>query len=133
MFFVLGLDVENISAVGNNFYTDNNIEASAQILLKLSDGSSAALTYCGCKVPLQYETYFYFTNGVAKINATKLYVSYDGGEFEEVKLNYDKEVFETQLAEFVKLIKGEENQLVTPEYGRRVIDVICKAFEQFVC
>lgn len=124
IFYVLELDVDRIFAVGNNFYTDNNIEASALILLKLSDGTSAAFTYCGCSVIPQYETYFYFTNGVAKIIETKLYISYNGEKFEEVELNYEKDVFEVQLAEFIKLVKGEDNQLVTPEYIRKVIEVI---------
>ena len=131
LFYVLDSEIVSVTAVGNNFYTDVNVEASAQVLLKFSDGSSASLTYCGCKVPQQYETYFYFTNGVAKIIANKLYISKNGNDFEEVELIDKQSVFDTQLSEFVKLINGEESQLVNPNYGKRIIGVIEKIYSQF--
>ena len=43
-------------------------------------------------------------------------------------------VFKEKLKmKFVKLIKGEDSQLVTPEYGKKVIEVIDKVFKQFNC
>ncbi len=131
LFYITGLRVESVSAHGNNFLTDNSVEATAQLLLRLSDGSSATLTYCGCHIPPQYDTYFYFTQGVAKIeNCNTLWIAKGDAPFEEVIIPGEENVAGEQIEEFVKMIEGEENALVTPHYGRDVIDVLEKAFLQ---
>ena len=131
MFYTTGLSVESVTAAGQNFLTDDDVEASAQIFLKLSGGVSAAFTYCGCHVPSQYETYFYFTEGVAYIRGgSELWISERGGALEKIELDYDKDYFVPQLEEFLKLMDGEESEAVTPEYGREVISVLERAFRQ---
>lgn len=133
LFFLTGLSVQSVMATGNNFLTDDSIEASAQVLLGLSDGSSATFTYCGTHVPRQYDTYFYFTNGMAKIqNASELWISEGDKPMEKVELPGEDDAIGDQLEEFIKLISGKENELATPQYGRNIIEIIESAFSQFV-
>lgn len=62
-----------------------------------------------------HERVFYFTNG------DKVYVS-DGGEYEEIIGDGDERSFmEKQLCEFVKLLRGEKNEMASAEYGRKII------------
>ena len=131
MFYTLGVEVEKVTAYGTNFLNDEDVEATAQVLLQLKGGASAAFTFSGCKVPNQYETNFYFTKGAAKIEAGNyLWLSKNGEPFQRIDLDYDKEFMPAQLVEFVKLLKGEENEMVTPAYGREVIRVLDEVFAQ---
>lgn len=131
LFYTTGLKVESVTAAGQNLLTDDDVEATAQIFLKLSGGVSAAFTYCGCHVPSQYDTYFYFTDGVAHIRGgLELWISERGSEFQKADLDFEKDTFVPQLEEFLKLMDGEESEAVTPEYGREVISVLERAFRQ---
>ncbi len=131
LFYTTGLEVESVTAAGQNLLTDDDVEASAQIFLKLSGGASAAFTYCGCHVPPQYDTYFYFTEGAAHISGgEELWISENGCPFERMELDYEKNIFVSQLEEFLKRMDGEESEAVTPEYGRQIISVLEKAFSQ---
>lgn len=122
--YATGLEIEDVYAFGNNFVSDDDVEATCQVLLKLNGGVTAALTYCGTKVPTQYDTYFYFTEGTVAIK--------DGGSSmsvlrlgeEPVVYNFDtSDIFERQITELVKMLKGEENEIVTPETGKKIIAV----------
>lgn len=131
MLYTTGLSVESVTAAGQNFLTNDDVEASAQIFLRLSGAVSATFTYCGCHVPTQYETYFYFTDGVAYIRGgSELWISEHGSALEKIELDYDKDYFVPQLEEFLKLMDGEESEAVTPEYGREIISVLERAFSQ---
>jgi len=132
IFYTTGLKVENVVAMGNNFLTDDSVEAIAQLLVRFEGGVNGTFCYCGCKVPSEYRTDFYFTNGAAQIrDGWDLWISEAGGEFEHVDGCNSWGLFEVQLAEFVKLLDGEESEVVTPEYGKDVIAVLEKAFAQF--
>lgn len=130
--FTTGMEVEQVMAVGNNFLNDKNVESSAQMYLKFDSGVGAACTYSAGLVPSQYETYFYFTEGAAWIeDGYYLHVSRKGAPYEKVELDYSYTIFEEQIEEFLKLIRGEENHVITPEYGKAVIAVLEKAVAQF--
>jgi predicted dehydrogenase len=132
LFFLTGLSVDSVMATGNNFLTDDSVEASAQVLLRLSDGSSAALTYSGCHTPTQYDTFFYFTDGVVKIQGCAyVWIAEGAKPLAQVELEGTDDIMGEQLAEFVKMIRGEENGLVTPNMGKEVISVLERAFAQF--
>jgi hypothetical protein len=47
---------------------------------------------------------------------------YEDGEFKNHGGN--RELIPAQLEEFVKLLKGEESAVCTPEYGREIIRVL---------
>lgn len=131
LLYVTGSAIEKVAANGNNMLNDADVEAASQILLKLSNGASVSLSYSGCYAPYMEEVLFYFTEGVAKVCGNReLWISEKGEAFERVELNYTKNEIEEQLVEFLKLIKGEKSEVVTPQYGREVIRVLEEAFKQ---
>ena len=75
LLYVTGLHVNEVFANATNLLDCHSVEACSQILLRMENGVSAQLTYCGCHVPAAYETVFYFTNGVAKISGDRLWLS----------------------------------------------------------
>lgn len=129
--YTTGASIEKVSANSNNLLNDADVEATAQILLKLSNGASVSLSYSGCYAPTIEEVNYYFTEGVAKVNGGReLWISRKGGQFERAELDYTKVALEDQLAEFVKRLNGEESEVVTAEYGREVIRVIEEVYKQ---
>lgn len=129
--YMTGLEIEKVTAIGSNFLTNHNVEASAQLLMQLSEGVSATITHCGCHVPICQNSAFYFTNGVAELRRWDLWISEGGAPYVKVDCgNPDINIMEGQLIEFVKLLKGEENECATPEYGKTIISVLESAFEQ---
>ncbi len=120
--YVTGQTVTEAHAILSNPATDDNIETNAQILLKLTGDISANITLCGCTDVYNYESIFYFEKGLAKVvRGTDLYLSENG---EMVCKGGNEEALPGQLEEFVKFLKGEENMIVTPEYGREIIRVL---------
>lgn len=125
--YVTGEKVSEAKAILSNPLSQDNIEINAQILLKMTDGVSAAITYCGCPGVDVYETLFYFEQGVAKIvNGHELMIS-ENGQF--IDLCSGGNLFTEQLAEFLKYVKGEESIVVTPEYGKEIIRVLEEILE----
>lgn len=131
LLYTTGATIEKISANSNNFLNNADVEAAAQILLKLSNGASVTLSYSGCYAPYMEEVIFYFTEGVAKVcGYRELWVSEKGGKFERVELDYTKLELEEQLTEFLKLLEGQDSEIADPQYGREVIRVLEEAFHQ---
>lgn len=129
LFYTTGLKVEKVMSILSNKLTDDDVEASAQVILQLTGNVSASLTYCGCHVLSQYENYFFFTEGAARLSGGQgVWVSKNKGPYEKVELSCPATPISCQLAEFIKFLKGEENEMVTPEYAREVISVLEKAF-----
>ena len=132
IFYSTGLRVESVTAAGNNFLTDDTVEATAQMLVRFGGGVSGAFSYCGCHGPTYYQTDFYFTGGVARVSGG-VYLSVAEGRnaLTDVPLDYEKDIFVAQLAELVKLLRGEESEIVSPVYGREIISTLEKAVSQF--
>ena len=131
VFYTTGLTVKDVFASGNNFLTDDSVEAMAQLLVTFEGGVSGTFCYCGCKGAREYRTDFYFTNGTAQIrDGWDLWVCEADGEFTRVEGCNDSGLIEAQMVEFVKLLRGEENEMVTPEYGAEVISALERAFAQ---
>lgn len=121
--YATGCRVEKVYGITSNPVSDHDVDVDAQLLLKLTGGVSAVVTYCGNRVPGEYETSFYFTDGALKIKGgEELWVS-ENKQFVKRSRVYSS-LLEEQLKELVKLLKGEENEIVTPEYGRHVIEVL---------
>jgi len=122
--YATGLDVEDVHAFGNNFISNDDVEATCQVLLRLTGGVTAALTYCGTKLPTQYDTYFYFTEGTVAITRGGSGMSILRLGEEPIVYEFDtSDIFEKQITELVKMLKGEQNEIVTPETGRKIISV----------
>ncbi len=131
LFYTIGSEVEKLFAVGSNLLTDDDVEASAQMMLRFANGVSAVCTYHGCHTPNQYDGCFYFTEAAAQIRyGSQLWIAKGKNAFEYVEPDDAKDMFEFQLEEFLKYLDGEESEVVTPEYGRRVISVLEEAYRQ---
>lgn len=129
--YTTGLTVKDVFASGNNFLTEDSVEAIAQLLVTFEGGINGTFCYCGCKGAREYRTDFYFTRGTAQIrDGWDLWVCEADGEFTHVEGCNDSGLIERQMVEFVKLLNGEENEMATPEYGREVISVLERAFAQ---
>lgn len=124
LFYITGQNIKNIYSVLSNPITNNDIEVNAQIFAELSDGVSVQISYCGCYVPTEYTTSFYFTKGVAKVlEGYKLQIITKEGVKD---IESTGGIFVKQMVEFVKYLKGDKSEIVTPEYGRRVMEMIEK-------
>lgn len=78
-----------------------------------------------------YQTDFYFTNGAVQIrNGYDMWVSEGGKPFIQIDNCDPSEIFDFQLNEFIKLLKNEASEVVSPEYGKEVIAVLEKALSQ---
>lgn len=122
IFYATGLKVEEAHVVTSNPISEHNIDVDVQMLLKLTDGVSAVVTFCGNRVPMEYETSYYFTDGVVKIkDGMNLYLFEDG---KYVNYGGDADLISRQIAELVKWLKNEENELVTADYAKEIIEVI---------
>lgn len=114
--------VKEVHAYLGNPLSDDNVEINAQLLLKLKNGVSANITYCGCPGVSYYETVFYFEQGVVKVYGGPRYLLSRNGAFEEFEGTDD--IMADQLAEFVKYLNGEDNRVATPEFSREIIRVL---------
>ena len=124
LFYTTGLPVESIRSALSNPLSDNDIDVCAEIFLTLSGGIPVSITLCGAHVPNEFETVYYFERGVVKIvNGSEL-VTFDNGEW--VNHGGRDELMYNQLIEFIKFLKDEPSEIVTPEYGRAIIEVIEK-------
>ena len=124
LFYATGLSVEKVHSVISNPVSGDDVDTVAQIFLELSGGVCQTITLCGAHVPNEYETAYYFTDGVVKIvNGSEL-VIYEDGEW--VSHGGGEELMYPQMVEFIKLLKGEPNEMATPEYSREIVRVIEK-------
>ena len=121
--YVTGDMVKNVHAILANPISNDNIEVNAQILLETKGGISGVITYCGCPGVYNYETVFYFEKGVVKITDGALLYLSENGKFKDA-VEGRTDILEQQLGEFIKLLRGEECNISTPEYSREIIRVL---------
>ncbi|MBR2883178.1 MAG: Gfo/Idh/MocA family oxidoreductase [Clostridia bacterium] len=127
IFYTTGLSVKKVYATVSNPLSEDNVEINAQLLLELGEDVSASVTYCGCHIPGEHKTEYYFTNGVAKVEGGGNLLVFENGQF--VNYGGTAELISEQLKEFVRFLNGEESEIVLPEYGREIISVIEKIYE----
>lgn len=119
--YVTGEKVTEVHAITSNPVSEHDIDVDVQMLLKLTGDISATITFCGNRVPSEYEASYYFTDGTVKLRGWDLYL-FENNEFVKYEGTYN--LLEKQLEETIKWLKGEENELVTPECGRDIIRVL---------
>ena len=129
LLYTTGRSVEKIHSVRSNPVSNDDVDANLQMLIEFSGGVSAVVTLCGSNVPNEWETSYHFTDGTVKVVGSRLYVPEDG-KFVEYDLRKDVSLLGEQLEEFIKFLKGEESEIVTPEYGREIIKYIEKIVEK---
>lgn len=131
IYYTTGLKAVAVHSLTNNFLSDDTIEASAQVLVELEGGVSAVLTFCGCRVPNEYYTEFFFTEGAVKVVDNRdVYVSRNG-KYEKIEWT-DEGVMDQQITELVKFINGQESRIATAQHGRNVIKALEKIVEKDV-
>ena len=122
LFYTTGLCISDVSAVMSNRLTKDDVEAAAQVLLRLENGVSVSASYCGCHVPGFYETVFYFTYGAVKTDGGERVWLGKDGTYKELALPAQNGTFiARQLSEFVKLLREEPCNIASAEYGRAVV------------
>ena len=119
--YTTGLAVQEVHAITGNPISDDDVETTAHLLLKLENNVSATVTLCGTRVPAQHDTVYYFTGGMVKIEGKDLFI-YENGAFSNFGGEYNLIV--RQLEEFVKFVRGEASEVCTPEYGREIIRIL---------
>lgn len=124
--YTTGLSVENVYSAVSNPLSEDDVEINAQVLFELSGGVSACVTYCGCHIPGEYNTEYYFTNGVVKVEGGRNLIVFEDGKF--VNYGGTAELISEQLKEFIKFLNNEESEIVLPDYGREIISVIEKIY-----
>lgn len=125
LFYTTNLAVEDVTAVLSNHLTQDNVEATAQVLLRMEQGISVSASYCGCHVPNYYETVFYFTHGAIKTDGgERIWLGKDGAYMELPVPGQSGTFLEKQLAEFIKLLHGEPCSIASGLYGRSVVEVL---------
>jgi len=127
LFSITGYDKAEVTAVVDNMKNDAQVEGHAQILLKFEDGLSAAITFSGY-TSTGYETTYYFTEGAARVSGGSALSLYADGKWEKQEIAGQS--MEIQLAEFCKLVRGEESDIATPEYSRQIIATIRQIYQQ---
>ena len=127
--YTTGLSVTDVHAVMQNFLNSYNVELSAQVLLKLESEVGAVLMYSGNKTSYTCETEFYFTEGVIKAqNGVRMEIWRNSEKVSEKDFG-NCNVIELQLREFVKLLKNENSNIVTADYGKYVISILEKIYK----
>ena len=122
LFYTTGLCISDVSAAMSNRLTKDDVEAAAQVLLRLENGVSVSASYCGCHVPGFYETVFYFTHGAVKTDGGERVWLGKDGSYKELALPAQNGTFiARQLSEFVKLLRAEPCNIASAEYGRAVV------------
>ena len=128
LLYIVGGEVEQVSSIITNKKESEKIEGQVQLLLKLRDSISATVTLNGYSQNF-YEQYFYFEQATVKvINTRRLFIN-TGEGFEEVPI-LELDVFGQQLKEFVAYVKGNESEIVTAQYARKIIAVIEAVYKQ---
>ncbi len=129
--YVTGGEVTDINADMGNLTGQGTIEGHSMIKFKLDGKIPCSLTFCGYTTFASLERIFYFTNGALKqINGQRLYVcDTPNGEFKTLVEN-DWNRFHVQLDNFVKYLKGEECNIVSGEFAKKIIVAINEMYDQ---
>jgi len=123
LYYILQRRPEQIRAVTGNCKNDASIEGHAQIFAEFSCGVTASVTFSGYS-NAGYETVYYFTEGALKVVDTYQLYQRVGREWEAVQIPGTANAMELQLEEFCKLIRSEDSEMPTGDYGADVIAAI---------
>ena len=133
LFYSSGLEAVEVMGVGSNLLTDDTVEAAGQILVKLSNGAGVSLNFCGCPMRgEEWDSCYHFTGGrIVRNSPSKMLVIRGAEEPEMIETKQNDSIFLRQLNEFVKMMKGEPNEMPTGAYSRKIIQVLEKGIGQF--
>lgn len=122
-------EAEVLSSSFGNIVNDYNVEAHAQINIKIGGKIPASVTLCGYNVPCYSEMTYYFTNGILKdTSRNPLMISKNGENFVPLITNDEIDPFDKQLNEFLKLINGEKSIITDGYYSKKIIRIISEIY-----
>ena len=129
LFYILQSRPTKIHAITSNIKNNATIEGHSQILAEFESGVSANLTFCGY-TNAGYETVYYFTEGTLKVVGTHQLFKQTGSDWIPLELPEMTAAIPAQLDEFCKLVRGEDNEMPSGEYGADVIAAIERIYKE---
>ncbi len=128
LLYIVGGDIASVHALVSEKRENGSIEGQVQMLIGLRDGISASIMLNGYSHNF-YEQYFYFDKATIKVvNTRELFVDIGSG-YVKVPIG-EMDMLGQQLTEFIAYIQGKESEVVTPQYARKVIEVIEEVYRQ---
>ena len=121
--YVTGERVESVDAVCANVKNSEEIEGHSQFFVRMSGGISATVTFSGYSY-VGYETIYVCTEGAVKVIGGNRVSINEGGVWTEIPDANDGLHMLRQLEEFARLVRGEESEMPSGEYGRDIIAAI---------
>ena len=129
VFYITDSRPVSIFATGGNIANDATIEGHSQFIMKLDNGTSVSVSFCGY-YNSGYETVYYFTGGTLKVvNGVKLFSRTNDG-WDEIPFSQPDNQLLLQLNEFHNMIVGESNEIATADYSADIIAAIEKIYVQ---
>ena len=120
--YTTGLGIKQVTSFLSNPLTDDDVELNAHLLMELDGGVTASITYSGCHTPGEYEITYYFTHGAVKIKNGAQLCIFEDGAWQD--LGGTAPLMSFQLKEFIRYLKGENSEVVTPDCGREIVQVL---------
>ncbi len=128
LFYVLGetKDVEVFASTAN-IKNDADIEGHAQFMMKFPSGVTGTVTFSGY-FGSGYDAIYYFTDGALKVSNTSFLYQMKDGKWEEIDTTQPMDRMLYQIEEFCKYVNDEPSIVPDGEFGRDVIAVIEKVY-----
>lgn len=128
LYYLTDSTLEDVCSIYGNSMNQCSIEEGAQILGRLSCGTSISLSYTGSEGPYHYETMFYFEKGVAKVIGSRILSLYRDGKWCDIE-DGGATMPDRAIEALVNFLKGREHDITTSEHGRAVIEGINKIYK----
>lgn len=128
LFYVLGetKDIEVFASTAN-IKNDADIEGHAQFMMKFPSGVTGTVTFSGYNT-CGYDAIYYFTDGALKVSDTSLLYQFKDGKWEQIDTTTSVAPLLYQIEEFCKYVNNEPSIVPDGEFGRDVIAVIEKVY-----
>ena len=120
--YITGEKIIDVSASSGNLLEGYEVEGHAQFFVKMSGGISATVTFSGYS-SVGYETTYICTEGALKLSGGVVSL-FDNGKWKELFAEKDTDYILHEIDEFAKLLRGEENEMPSSEYGMEIISAI---------
>lgn len=127
--WITGRKIKSVQAHIQKLYPGYNVEGHAHINILLDGNIPAAITLYGYEEYYKNLTTLYFTEGVAEVIYGEGVRTYKNGKKEKLAGCF-KDAFELQLNDFSGCIENRIANPIPGEYGREIINVIQKCYEQ---
>lgn len=127
LMYITGSKPTQIVSAVDNCLEGYDVEGHVQSFVRFENGVSATVTF-NSYYSVGYESLFHFEKGALKvINSTALYC-YENREWVPVELPTAPGYMEMEVAEFVKLVKGEPSEMPLGDFGEDVIAAIERVY-----